>query len=264
MVPRQWKPAVMSVKVARFRVVRFLLALACCTSVAGAQQVRRANLWDLKLGQPVAAQPASREFQGFACGSNGGAPRAQLSGFADFARCRAEPGGLHEVYFEYDDELEYIARARDDDREITRLAGTTEVGFPVIVSALFDAAGLLKAVRMVSDPRPDHRDHVTPANLRKREDAYVLGGVLASRFGVEAARDCTSLPLAEGESVVGDLFVKQACEKIDPERGIKVIIRANLYRKPGQSGVNPQLPTELTQGQFESSARIELQVLGTP
>jgi hypothetical protein len=26
----------------------------------------------------------------------------------------------------------------------------------------------------------------------------------------------------------------------------------------GQSGVNPQLPTQLTQGQFESSARLEI------
>ena len=72
------------------------------------------------------------EFRAFACGSNGGAPRAPLTGWSDFARCRAEPNGLHEVYFEYDDELEFIARAKDIDREITRWAGTTEVAFPVV------------------------------------------------------------------------------------------------------------------------------------
>jgi hypothetical protein len=38
----------------------------------------------------------------------------------------------------------------------------------------------------------------------------------------------------------------------------------NLYRKPGQSGVNPQLPTQLTQGQFESSARLDVYVLDKP
>src|SRR5262249_41455556 len=78
-----------------------LLVLFCCTALARAQQLRRATGWALKLGEPVAAQPPTSEFRGFACGSNGGAPRVQLSGFADFARCRAEPSGLHEVYFEY-------------------------------------------------------------------------------------------------------------------------------------------------------------------
>src|SRR6266571_2863657 len=118
-------------------VATLLLAVICATTAADAQAPRRASVWDLKLGQPVAAQPAPQEFQNFACGSNGGPPRVQLSGWADFARCRAEPNGLHEVYFEYDDELEYIARAKDIDREITRWAGTTEVAFPVVVSALF-------------------------------------------------------------------------------------------------------------------------------
>src|SRR5204862_3702459 len=124
-------------------------------------------------------QPKPQEFQNFACGSNGGPPRAQLSGWADFARCRAEASGLHEVYFEYDDELEYIARARDLDREITRFAGTTETGFPVIVSALFDDNGILRAIRIVTDSRPDYRNDVTEADLRKRDEAYLFGGIMA-------------------------------------------------------------------------------------
>jgi hypothetical protein len=235
-----------------------LLAFACWPAATGAQDLRRATVWDLKIGQPVAAQPAPSEFRGFACGSNGGPPRQQLAGFADFARCRAEPGGLHEVSFDYDDELEYIARARDSEREITRWAGTTETGFPVMVSALFDGAGVLRGIRIVTDPRPEHRDHISEANLRKRADAYQFGGVMAARYDVDPARDCTSLPAAEGESAVGSLFVKQACEKADPQRGRRIVIRANFFRKPGQSGVNPQLPSQLTQGQYESSARLEL------
>jgi hypothetical protein len=35
-------------------------------------------------------------------------------------------------------------------------------------------------------------------------------------------------------------------------------VRADYFRKAGHSGVNPQLPTQLTQGQFESSARLEI------
>ena len=236
-----------------------MLALAC---PAGAQAPRRATVWDLKLGEGIAAQPAPEEFRGFACGSNGGAPRAQIKGWADFARCRAELDGLHEVYFEYDDELEYIARAHDIDREITRWAGTTELRFPVIVSALFDDAGILRAIRLVTDSRPDHRNDVTEADLRKRDEAYLFGGIMAARYNIEAKRDCKSLPLAEGESPVGDLFVKEDCDVSDPQTGRRIVIRANLFRKPGQSAVNPQLPSQLTEGQFESSARLEIHQSG--
>ena len=46
--------------------------------------------------------------------------------------------------------------------------------------------------------------------------------------------------------------------------GRRIVVRAYLYRKPGQSGVNPQLPIQLTQGQFESSARLEIYRLNAP
>ena len=152
-------------------VARILLALLCLTAPANAQELRRATVWDLKLGQPVAAQPRAEEFRGFACGSNGGPPRQRLAGWSDFARCKAEPSGLHEVYFEYDDELEYIARAKDLEMNITRWAGTTEAMFPVIVSALFNDSGVLAGIRIVTDPRADYQDHITPrqpAQARRR------------------------------------------------------------------------------------------------
>jgi hypothetical protein len=84
---------------------------------------------------------------------------------------------------------------------------------------------------------------------------------MAARYGIEAARDCISLPASEGESAVGSLFVKLDCELIDKSRGLKVLVQTRYFRKPGQSGVNPQLPTQLTVGQFESSARLEIQEL---
>jgi hypothetical protein len=235
------------------------------TAVAvAAEELHRSTIWDLALGAPVSAQPLPRQFQAFACGSNGGSPRAPLTGWADFKRCPAEAGGLHEVYFEYDDENEYIARAHDNDREISRWAGTHEVTFPVIASALFDDAGILQGIRLVTDPRPDHRNDITEANRKKREESYSLGGIMASRFGMEPERDCKSLPQAEGESAVGSLFIKQVCERKDPTSHRRFVVRVNLFRKPGQSGVNPQLPIQLTQGQFESSARLEIYQLATP
>jgi len=234
----------------------FALLIGC--SAAGAQELRRATVWDLMLGQPVSAQPSPNEFRGFACGSNGGPPRQRLSGWSDFARCPAEPSGLREVYFEYDDELEYIARARDLEREVARWAGTTEMQFPVIVSALFDNSGVLKGVRLVTDPRPEHRVETSDAELATRTEAYLFGGRMASRFDIDPKRDCTALAPAEGETPVGGLFVKQACERTDAERHRRLVLRVNYFRKPGQSAFNPQMPTQLTQGQFESSARLEV------
>jgi hypothetical protein len=239
--------------------IPLILGVACLMATpAAAQPMQRSTIWDLKIGAPIAEQPRPGEFRAFACGSNGGPPRAPLTGWADFKRCPAEPDGLREVYFEYDDELEYIARAHDNDREISRWAGTHEVTFPVVTSALFDEAGILKGIRMVTDARPEHRNDITEANRKKREEAYALGTVMASRFNIDPALDCQSIPAAEGESSVGSLFVKRVCERQDAAAGRRIVVRANLFRKPGQSGYNPQLPTQLTQGQFESSARLEI------
>jgi hypothetical protein len=241
-----------------------ILGMLGSTAAVAVEELHRSTIWDLVLGAPISAQPPPQQFQAFACGSNGGSPRAPLAGWADFKRCPADADGLREVYFEYDDENEYIARAHDNDREVSRWAGTHEVTFPVIASALFDDAGILAGIRLVTDPRPDHRNDIAEANRKKREDAYALGGVMASRFGIEPERDCKSVPPAEGESSVGSLFIKQLCERKDPAAGRRIVVRANLFRKPGQSGVNPQLPTQLTQGQFESSARVEIYRLDAP
>ena len=239
--------------------IPLIISMACALALPAVAQTPppgRATIWDLKLGAPIAEQPPPGAFRAFACGSNGGPPRAPLTGWADFRRCPAEPDGLREVYFEYDDELEYIARAHDDERAISRWAGTHEVTFPVIVSALFDDGGVLRGMRMVTDARPEHRNDITEANRKKRDEAYTLATVMAARFNIDPAHDCEAIPPAEGESPVGSLFIKRACERI--EGGLRIVVRASLYRKPGQSGHNPQLPTQLTQGQFESSARMEI------
>jgi hypothetical protein len=228
--------------------------------VAQTQPADRATIWNLKLGAALSEQPGPDAFHAFACGSNGGAPRAPLNGFDGFRRCPAEPDGLREVYFEYDDELEYIARAHDDERAISRWAGTHEVTFPVIVSALFDDAGILRGIRMVTDARPEHRNDITEAERRTRDEAYTLASVMASRFNIDPAHDCESIPPADGETPVGALLIKRVCERTDGGR--RIVIRASLFRKPGQSGHNPRLPTQLTQGQFESSARLEIYQAG--
>ncbi len=177
-----------------------LAALICWPSSPGfADELRRASVWDLKIGQPISAQPVPDEFRGFACGSNGGPPRRRLAGWSDYVGCRPEANGLHEVYFEYDDEYEYVARARDLPREIARWSGTTETGFPVVVSALFDDTGVLAAIRIVTNSRPDYRNEVADADVRKRADAHLFGQLMAARFDIDPATQCRALPAAEGE-----------------------------------------------------------------
>src|SRR5262245_25703722 len=152
---------------ARRHAIAIALLLGLISAEADAQDLRRATVWDLKLGQPISAQPSADDFQGFACGANGGPPRRQLTGWSDFKHCPYEANGLREVYFEYDDEQEYVARAKNLSREIVRWAGTVEAGFPVMVSALIDDQGVVRGIRVVTDPRPDHRTDVIEANRRR-------------------------------------------------------------------------------------------------
>src|SRR5260370_37203494 len=76
------------------------LCMACAlAALAVAQPMRRATIWDLKVGAPIAEQPSPGEFRGFACGSNGGPPRAALTRWAAFKRCAPGAGGVREGCF---------------------------------------------------------------------------------------------------------------------------------------------------------------------
>src|SRR5689334_18432340 len=111
-----------------------LIVFACIlglTEVSAQQRPNRLEIWDLKLGMSVADIPD--EFTDYACGNNGGPPSTALAGWKDFKRCRPEPGGLREVYFRYDDELEYWAKANQFATEIRKFSGTKVFDFPVVL-----------------------------------------------------------------------------------------------------------------------------------
>ena len=98
--------------------------IALTTTSVVAQQgapTKRQEIWDLKFGAPAAEQ--SSEFVEFACGTRGGPPSLPLRNFSDFKRCKPEDSGLREVYFRYDDEMEYWARANNLAGEIERFGG---------------------------------------------------------------------------------------------------------------------------------------------
>jgi hypothetical protein len=223
-------------------------AVLAASDVAAQQQPNdqpaRAEVWDLKLGTPVERMPD--EFADYACGTNGGPPSTPLTGWGDFRRCRPDAQGLREVYFRYDDELEYWAKANNFATEIEKYSGTKVYDFPVVLSARFDEGGVLAGLRIVSDPRDPSRD---------RDEAYLLRNFLTARYGRDGW-DCVELPADEGETPVGRTFIKQRCRK--SVQGPAVAdIETHFFRKKGQSQYDPQ-SGRTTEGQFESLVRFEL------
>jgi hypothetical protein len=220
-------------------------ALAAGLGLGGARaQELATKIWDIKLGTPVAELPLD-EFVDPACGANGGPPSRVLASFKDFALCPLDKAtGLHEVWFRYDDEMEYVARARRSEIMIRLYQANALGGQPIITSLLIDDAGLVEGYRIVNDPR---------AAGSTRIEAYGL--VELFKGMVAPGLDCMDLPPAEGERPVEDLFVKQSCELTVDRRVTR--IEARHYYKPGQFLVNPN-DNRITQNEFESSARLEV------
>lgn len=210
------------------------------------------SVWELTLGHPARALPRD-SFANFACGTGGGPPSRAIGTWTDFALCPADAAtGLHDVYFEFDDELRYRALALRMDREAARFAYTSVYDIPVIASGLFNADGALMGLRFVSDPRvPD----------AVRENGYSLGTFILSRFS--GGWSCTDTPQAEGESAYMDRYLNRRCDKTDAEAGQRYSVEQRFLRRRGQHAIDPvtNMPTE---GQFESTARVEIMLLAAP
>jgi hypothetical protein len=222
----------------------FASTLTLATPPARAQAPDLGEIHGLKLG----LEAPSMSMDGFgelACGSNGGPPRQRLDTWAAFGSCRAEQSGLHEVYARFDDEAEFIGRAIDDPLYAGSRTGTRVAGHPVILSVLFDDAGVLRGLRFISDPR---------AAPIERRMAHLLRLAVINHYD-PAGWACADLAPEPGETPVGGIFIKQRCEKLTPER--RMTLEARFLRKRGQSDIDPATG-DYTSGQFESSTRFEL------
>jgi hypothetical protein len=228
------------------RAIAALTLAALSVAFANAQPRRDpGEIHGLKLGLK-ASEMSTDTFGDLACGSNGGPPRQMIDDWADFRKCRPEPSGLYEIYARFDDAQEYVGRAIDDPLYAQGRTGTRVAGHPVILSVLFDKAGILRGIRMVSDPR---------ASIPDRRMAHMLRLAVINRYDPEGW-NCTDFPLAAGETPVGGgVFVKQRCEKQTAERTLTV--EAHFLRKPGQSDIDPATG-DPRPGQFESWTRFEL------
>jgi hypothetical protein len=228
------------------RAIVVAAALVFFGAVAGRTEDRpaRADIWSLKLGTPVSALPRDA-FVDYACGSNGGPPQQALIGWSDYDKCPPEPNGLHEVYFRYDDELEYWAKAHRARTLVAQYAGTKVLDFPVILSGLFDAGGTLAGLRIVTDPQTNPQD---------RKQAYTLANFFKARYGGDGW-NCADTPPAPSESPVGSLYVNQRCSKL-VKGDMRAVLETRFLRKSGQAEFSGS--GKLTVGQFESSTRLEL------
>lgn len=222
----------------------FALALAFCAGSAMAQdRADPGEIRGLKLGQQ-ARDMAVEGLGEFACGGNGGPARQAIEDWSEFSKCRPEPSGLREVAVRFDDSEEYIGKAIDDPL-YTRRRGTRVAGHPVLLSVLFDEAGTVRGIRFLSDTRGDGAE---------RRMAHLLRLAVMERYGSNGWA-CEDFPLAEGETPVGGIFVKQKCEKRGPERA--VFVSAQFLRRPGQADIDP-VSKLYRPGQFDSWTRVEI------
>jgi hypothetical protein len=220
---------------------------AALATPAAAQQLQvqpSFSIWDVKLGQPIAELP-DEDTGLIACGTNGGPPSQELRSFTEFATCPPEASGLHEVYFSYDDEQDYIAMALNVEYAVAQ-GGTSVFAHPVIVSVLVDGGGIVRGIRIVTDDR---------VSDRTRRTAVTLARNFKARFGTWNLA-CEDIPPRPGENPVGRQFEHQFC-RAEGEGGTQLAIESYYLRKRGQEALNRET-RQVNSGYFSSGARMEL------
>ncbi|HEY4203113.1 MAG TPA: hypothetical protein VGM83_21380 [Devosiaceae bacterium] len=221
-----------------------LSGLLLAAGPAMAQEAFKPDFRDLALGKS-AADLSPADYDVFACGSDGGPPLAQLTGWTDFAKCAPDARGLHEVYVAFGTDLKAMAdRVQDqfhDEPWYKKFSGTRVAGFPVVMSMLFDDAGIARGFRVVTDQR---------APIDERAHAYMLPFRVKPRFDGWV---CTDTPPADGETPVGKVFINQQCSvTVGPKL---VTLDTHLFRKRGQTGLDTN--GQPVRGEFESLTRWE-------
>ncbi|WP_011581930.1 MULTISPECIES: hypothetical protein [Chelativorans] len=226
---------------------RFQLTGTCLVFLLAASPVLACqggpSIWDIELGSTVEDLPGG--FTDHACGSNGGPPGKLLSGFEAFNQCKPEGDGFYEVAFRYDDEQEFIARALEQSRAIALCEGTKIFGFPVIPTVLVDGDGVVRGLRVVTDPRG-----VEPAD---RSNAWALGGMLKRRYGAEGWV-CEDLPEVPGEKPAASFKLRERCNK--SVEGAELSVQSEYYHRAGQSFTDEY--GNVQPGLFVSQTRFEL------
>jgi hypothetical protein len=195
------------------------MSLAATVLIAGAagaaEDPQDGDLRDLRVGMSVAELP-TEGYVDLACGSDGGAPGVPLARWAAFERGPPDAAGLHEVTFAYAESP--LAELGD------RWEGTKVAGHPVIPSLLIDGQGMVRGIRIVTDP---------DARMYLKKKAFLLGIRVMGRYGRDGWT-CTEAEPGAGRAPVGGLFIDRHCEKVLHDR--RLILDTDLYRTADQQG----------------------------
>jgi len=235
----------------RLPVAALWLGLAIAPSGTMAQVPDRLSyvpaftIWDVKFGEPITQIPLSAVAL-IACGTNGGPPSVPLKDFTEFGRCPPEASGLHEVFFTYDDEQDYIARALEEEYRFAQ-GGTSIYAHPVVFSVLVDDGGIARGIRIVTDESAGEHD---------RRVAVRLSDNLKARYSPWSPV-CEDVPATDGQLPVGSIFIHEICtgESLDGDAAMR--IEATYFRKKGQTSIG--LETQKVQkNYFQSATRLEV------
>lgn len=203
------------------------------------------TIWDVKLGETVVNIDPVKVGE-IACGTNGGPPSLQLRTFADFAKCRPEASGLHEVFFTHDDESDFISLALEDEYKALQ-GGTSIYAHPVVFSVLVDTDGIARGIRVVTDER---------AADRERRVAVALINNLKGRYA-SWNLSCEELPPVAGQMPVGNRFEHELCTGEQAEPAAAVRLEATYLRKKGQEALSRETQA-VNKGYYESRTRLEV------
>jgi hypothetical protein len=208
-----------------------LFALASVGVAMAQEQGFEPDYRDLAIG--VHANDLSTDqIDVFACGSNGGPPLAMLTGWTDYMQCAPDEKGLHEVYIEFDTELQRLVESTEEQYGespwFKKFSGTRVANFAVVMSMLFDDEGIGRVFRVVTDQR---------AGIDERGQAYMLQLRVLPQYGRDGWA-CVDREPGPRESPVGEVYINQRCEKLNG--GKLVTTESHLFRKAGQTGVDLQ------------------------
>src|SRR5690606_14300796 len=125
--------------------------------------------------------------------THGGDAGAPLEDWSGYARCPPEISGLHEVTVEYDESLQRWAAVND------LWEGTKVAGHPVVLSVLFDDAGVVQGIRAITDP---------DARMYMKKKAFLLSLRVKGRYGRDGWNCRQEAPVA-GRTPVGGMFIDE-------------------------------------------------------
>lgn len=189
--------------------------VAVANLAMSAEDPLEGDLRNLSVGTKIADLPKER-FINFACGTNGGEPTTELSGWKDYTTCPANNDGLHEVAFEYADDNPWAA-VND------KWEGTKVAGHPVQPSLLITDDGVVKGIRIVTNGK----------RMYLKKKAYLLPIRIMGRYGRDGW-DCEDATPADGKTAIGGMFIDRHCEKIFHDRHL--VMDVDLYRTADQEG----------------------------